>query len=59
MKQDHIILFSTHILQLATDLCDEIVILNDGRLEQIDHDLIGSDEFEEKIISLLKDENET
>lgn len=58
MRQDHIILFSTHILQLATDLCDEIVVLNDGGLEQIDHTIIGSPEFEEKIISLLKDENE-
>ncbi|MCY1713000.1 ATP-binding cassette domain-containing protein [Caproiciproducens galactitolivorans] len=58
MKQDHIILFSTHILQLATDLCDEIVILNDGRLEQVDHSIIGNPQFEEKIIHLLKDENE-
>lgn len=58
MKQDHIILFSTHILQLATDLCDEIVVLNDGRLEQVDHSIIGNPQFEEKIIHLLKDENE-
>ena len=33
MKQDHIIIFSTHILELAEDLCDEIVILNQGKLE--------------------------
>lgn len=58
MRQDHIILFSTHILQLATDLCDEIVLLNDGKLEQVDHSIIGDPQFEEKIISLLKDENE-
>ena len=57
MKHDHIILFSTHILQLATDLCDEIVVLNDGKLDQVDHTIIGNPQFEEKIISLLKDEN--
>lgn len=58
MKQDHIIIFSTHILQLATDLCDEIVLLNEGKLEQVDHSIIGDPEFEEKIITMLKDENE-
>jgi ABC-2 type transport system ATP-binding protein len=58
MKQEHIILFSTHILQLATDLCDEIVVLNDGKLEQVDHNIIGNPQFEEKIINLLKEENE-
>ena len=58
MRQDHIILFSTHILQLATDLCDEIVLLNDGKLEQVDHSIIGDPQFEERIVSLLKDVNE-
>lgn len=57
MKRDHVILFSTHILQLATDLCDEIILLNDGRLEQVDHALLGDPQFEEKIINLLKEEN--
>ena len=42
MKQDHIIIFSTHILELAEDLCDEIVILNQGKLEAIDHNMIGA-----------------
>lgn len=55
--KDRIIIFSTHILQLATDLCDEIVILSDGKLEQIDYHLLQSNEFEEKIISLLKEES--
>lgn len=56
MQKDHIIIFSTHILQLATDLCDEIVILNDGKLRQIDHKMLKSKDFEEQIIELLKDE---
>ncbi|MDF9843880.1 MULTISPECIES: ABC transporter ATP-binding protein [unclassified Paenibacillus] len=57
MKQDHIIIFSTHILQLAADLCDELVILNNGILQEIPSDLLRSPEFEEKIIALLKDGN--
>jgi ABC-2 type transport system ATP-binding protein len=28
MKSDHVLIFSTHILQLAADLCDEWVVLN-------------------------------
>jgi len=56
IKHDHIIIFSTHILQLATDLCDEIVILSDGKLEQLDHDMLKSKDFEAKIIEMLKDE---
>lgn len=56
IKKDRIILFSTHILQLATDLCDEIVVLNDGRLEQVDHAMLGSSQFEENIIKMLSEE---
>lgn len=57
MKKDHIIIFSTHILQLATDLCDEIVVLSNGYLEGIDNAMLKSPEFEEKVIELLKDES--
>lgn len=56
MKHDHIIIFSTHILQLATDLCDEIVILNNGKLEAVENHMLKSPEFEQQIIDLLKDE---
>lgn len=58
MKKDHIIIFSTHILQLATDLCDEIVVLSNGELEQVDHETLHSKEFEEKIIEMLQEEGE-
>lgn len=57
IKHDHIIIFSTHILQLATDLCDEIVVLSEGRLQQIDHQMLQSRDFEAQIIGLLKDED--
>lgn len=56
IKSEHIIIFSTHILQLATDLCDEIVILNDGKLEQLEHSMLESKDFEDEIIELLKEE---
>ncbi|WMJ24415.1 ABC transporter ATP-binding protein [Paludicola sp. MB14-C6] len=56
MKQDHIIIFSTHILQLATDLCDDIVVMNNGKLEAVDSSMLKSPEFEQQIIDLLKDE---
>lgn len=57
IKNEHIIIFSTHILQLATDLCDEIVILSDGRLQQIDHETLHSKDFENQIINMLKEED--
>jgi len=56
IRHDHIIIFSTHILQLASDLCDEIVVISDGKLEQIDHEVLKSSKFEEKVIELLKDD---
>lgn len=56
IKHDHIIIFSTHILQLATDLCDEIVVLNNGVLENVQSDVLKSPEFEQKVIEILKDD---
>ncbi|MBK5242367.1 ATP-binding cassette domain-containing protein [Clostridium sp.] len=55
MKSDHIIIFSTHILQLATDLCDEILVLNNCILEDVDSKILKSPEFEEKIMEILKE----
>ncbi len=56
MKGDHIIVFSTHILQLAADLCDDIVVLNHGVLEEVDPAVIHTPEFETRIIDILKDD---
>ncbi|WP_415839653.1 ATP-binding cassette domain-containing protein [Paenibacillus tarimensis] len=57
MKHNHILIFSTHILQLASDLCDELVILNRGQLASVSPELLRSPEFEQSIIELLKDES--
>ncbi len=35
IKNEHIIIFSTHIMELALELCDEIVILSGGVLSQV------------------------
>lgn len=58
MKDEHILIFSTHILQLATDLCDDIVVLNHGLLEEVDPALIHTPEFEQRIVEILRDEGE-
>ena len=56
IKKDHIIIFSTHIMELALDLCDEIVILNKGILEKVDKNDLGDNDFKNKIIEALKEE---
>lgn len=56
MKERHIILFSTHILQLATDLCDEIVVLSHGQLRPIEPEWLHRPDFEQHIIELLGEE---
>ena len=58
LKSDRIIIFSTHIMDLALDLCDEIVLLSHGVLEKIDKTNLDSNKFKEKIITALReDEN--
>ena len=55
-KNDRIIIFSTHIMDLALDLCDEIVLLSHGELEAVDKLNLENNEFKEKIIAALKEE---
>ncbi len=57
MKKDHIIIFSTHIMELALDLCDEVVILNDGVLAEIEKENLNNEAFKDKIISALRGED--
>ena len=55
LKNKHIIIFSTHILEIAMDLCDEIIILNKGKLELIEKSNLNTKKYKDKIISSLKD----
>jgi ABC-2 type transport system ATP-binding protein len=58
IKSEHIIIFSTHIMELALDLCDEIVILNEGVLEKIDKQNLDNTSFKDKIIAALRGEED-
>ena len=55
LKKDHIIIFSTHILELALDLCDDIVIVNKKDLEIVEKKSLNTKKYKDKIIKLLKD----
>lgn len=56
IKKDHIIIFSTHIMELALSLCDEIVILSQGELAEINRNELNDTEMKNKIIAALKEE---
>lgn len=56
IKEGRIIIFSTHILDLALDLCDEIVLLSHGELEIVDKSDLGRTDFKEKIIEALRED---
>lgn len=58
LRKDSVIIFSTHILQLAQDLCDEIVLLHHQKLQPVDASRIHDKDFEEEVIALLTDGKE-
>ena len=58
IKGDHITILSTHIMELALDLCDEIVILNDGVLRQVSREELDDEDFKNRIIAALKGESD-
>lgn len=55
IKQERILILSTHIMELALNLCDEIVILNHGRLSSIPA-CIDKEVLKQNIIAKLKEE---
>ena len=57
MKSESVVIFSTHILQLAQDLCDEIVLLHNGELRGISTRSIHDPDFENEIVRLLSEED--
>ncbi|MEG0935457.1 MAG: ABC transporter ATP-binding protein, partial [Clostridia bacterium] len=56
LKTGRITIFSTHIMDLALDLCDEIVLLSHGELEVVEKANLGSGEFKDKIIAALRED---
>ncbi|NLW52838.1 MAG: ABC transporter ATP-binding protein, partial [Tissierellia bacterium] len=53
MKQDYIVIFSTHIMELALDLCDEIVLLHKGKMELLPLDSLDHKDQKDRIIKAL------
>lgn len=58
MKKDRILIFSTHIMELALDLCDEIVVLQKCELLEIKRDELTDKELKNKITNILKGEED-
>lgn len=56
LKAGRVTIFSTHILDLALDLCDEIVLLSHGTLERVPRAQLDDEGFKEKIISALRED---
>lgn len=53
LRQDRILILSTHIMSLAEDLCDTVAVLEKGILTNLD---VGRDKalFEEQLLDVLK-----
>ena len=56
IKTRHIILLSTHIMDLALDLCDDIVILHHGVLQEVRREDLADEAYKDRIIAALKEE---
>ena len=56
LRAGRITLFSTHILDLALDLCDEIVLLSHGKLEEVEKSDLDRGDFKDKIIEALRED---
>ena len=57
LKAGRVTIFSTHIMDLALDLCDEIVLLSHGVLEKVDKADLDGKEFKERILVALREED--
>lgn len=53
LKKDHIILISTHVLDIAENLCEEIVLLKNGTLSSFSGE---GGEFEKRLVEELSHE---
>lgn len=55
VKKNRIIIVTTHILDIALDLCDEIIILKDKKFEVISSKDLEKKAYRDTIIKALKD----
>ena len=56
LKAGRITILSTHIMDLALDLCDVIVLLSHGELEIVEKADLDSRDFKAKILDALREE---
>ncbi len=56
-KDNRITILSTHLLDLALELCDEIVLLRGGVLEPLKRQQLDDSEYRKQIIATLKEES--
>ena len=56
VSKDRIIIFSTHIMELALTLCDETVILSEGKAALIKPDPESGKDMKECILEVLKED---
>ena len=56
LKHDRILILSTHIMELAFDLCDEIVLLSQGELRAVSSAL-DEEELKADILRILHEED--
>lgn len=56
LKKDRILILSTHIMELAFDLCDEIVLLSHGQLEEMP-EKESEAELKADILRILQEED--
>jgi len=57
IKPGRVTILSTHLLDLALDMCDEIVLLSHGELHCVDKSNLDDEAFRGRIISALKEED--
>lgn len=56
IKKDRILIFSTHIMELALDLCDEVLVLHDGYIQEVNMEDLSKDDVKTKVIEMLSEE---
>ncbi|MDY3052692.1 MAG: ABC transporter ATP-binding protein [Ndongobacter sp.] len=56
LKPGRITILSTHIMELALDLCDEIVLLSQGRLQVLPKEELNRQEFKDRIVEALRED---
>jgi len=54
-KADHITILSTHIMELALDMCDDVVLLHGGVLTHMERGDSPLEEYKDRIIAALKE----